>query len=164
MNKKYVVAVLVAGLSMGSGAWFWETAGDKNTSGGVSQSGGITEMAISNSPLPADEAFAYSATFKKPNMLIANWNINRENYLYRNKFFVDVKGAEFGDIEWPKGKLKDDPLYGDVYIHKGNLAVELPLKNIIGDEVELTVKYQGCWVGGVCYPPMEKVTKIKVSK
>ena len=158
VNIKVFVMAGAMALSLGSNAWWW----DKDGKSSSSSNGNSSSLVISNEPVPADEAFQYSAYFKSPNMIIANWTIHPENYLYRNKFFVDIKGAEFDEIKWPEGTLKQDPLFGDVQVHKGELAVELPLKDITGDEVELTVKYQGCWVGGVCYPPMEKVNKIKV--
>jgi thiol:disulfide interchange protein DsbD len=32
------------------------------------------------------------------NTLRASWKIHPEYYLYHDKFFIDVKGAEFGDV------------------------------------------------------------------
>ncbi|HCU71888.1 MAG TPA: protein-disulfide reductase, partial [Gammaproteobacteria bacterium] len=81
-------------------------------------------------------------------------------YLYHDKFFIDVIGAENGDVACPKGKEKDDPLFGKVQIHKGQLNVEIPLKNIQSQQITFVAKYQGCWLGGICYPPLEKTTTI----
>ena len=111
---------------------------------------------ISDEPLQADKAFKFSVKAKDANTLIATWDIHKEYYLYHDKFFIDVKGAEFGEITFPKGKIKDDPLFGKVQIHKGKLSVELPLKNIESQTINFTAKYQGCWTGGICYPPQEK--------
>lgn len=115
---------------------------------------------ISDEPLPADEAFAFSVTAIDANTLLATWNIHPEYYLYHDKFFIEAKGAEIGDVAFPKGKEKDDPLFGKVQIHKGQLNVEIPLKNIKSLPIVFTAKYQGCWLGGICYPPMEKTTDI----
>ena len=115
---------------------------------------------ISDEPLPADEAFAFSIEAIDANTLMATWQIHPEYYLYNNKFFFDIKGAEFGDIVFPKGKEKDDPLFGKVQIHKGQLNVEIPLKNIQSQQITFIAKYQGCWLGGICYPPLEKTTNI----
>lgn len=115
---------------------------------------------ISDEPLPGDEAFKFSASAIDANTLMASWDVHKEYYLYHDKFFLDVKGAEFDTIQFPKGKIKDDPLFGKVQIHKGKLNVELPLKNIQSQQVSLTAKYQGCWTGGICYPPMEKTLDI----
>ncbi len=115
---------------------------------------------ISDEPLPADEAFAFSIEAIDANTLMATWQIHPEYYLYNDKFFFDIKGAEFGDIVFPKGKEKDDPLFGKVQIHKGQLNVEIPLKNIQSQQITYIAKYQGCWLGGICYPPLEKTTNI----
>jgi len=115
---------------------------------------------ISDEPLPADEAFAFSIAATDANTLMATWQIHPEYYLYNDKFFFDIKGAEFGDIVFPKGKTKEDPLYGTVQVHKGELNVEIPLKNIQAQQATFIVKFQGCWLGGICYPPMEKTNTI----
>ena len=41
-------------------------------------------------------------------------------------------------------------------IHKGKLTVKIPLNNIQTQNITFTAKYQGCWTGGICYPPQEK--------
>jgi len=115
---------------------------------------------ISDEPLPADEAFALTVDAINANTLVASWDVHPEYYLYHDKFFVDVKGAEFDTINFPKGEIKDDPLFGKVQIHKGKLEVTLPLKNIQTQNISFTVRYQGCWTGGICYPPQEKILNL----
>ncbi|MDC9727068.1 MAG: protein-disulfide reductase DsbD [Candidatus Thioglobus sp.] len=111
---------------------------------------------ISDEPLPADEAFAFSANVFDANTLLVAWDIHPEYYLYHDKFFIDIKGAEIGKVDFPKGKIKDDPLFGKVQIHKNRLELEVPLYNITSQNITFTAKYQGCWTGGICYPPQEK--------
>jgi thiol:disulfide interchange protein DsbD len=111
-------------------------------------------------PLPADEAFAFSVVAKDSKTLLATWNIHEDYYLYNDKFFIDVDGADFGQIDFPKGKIKDDDFFGKVEIQKGVLSVEIPLTNIQKQPVTFFAKYQGCWNGGVCYPPQEKTTEL----
>ncbi|SFV79470.1 Cytochrome c-type biogenesis protein DsbD, protein-disulfide reductase [hydrothermal vent metagenome] len=115
---------------------------------------------ISDEPLPADQAFVFSVVATDANTLLATWIIHEEYYLYHDKFFIDIKGAEFDTIVFPKGKIKDDPLFGKVQVHKGRLTVEIPLKNIQAQQITFTARYQGCWLGGICYPPLEKITDI----
>ncbi|TEU22831.1 MAG: protein-disulfide reductase, partial [Gammaproteobacteria bacterium] len=117
-------------------------------------------VSISDEPLPADKAFAFSVTAIDSNTLLATWDVHPEYYLYHDKFFIETTGAEIGDVAFPKGKEKDDPLFGKVQIHKGQLNVEIPLKNIKSLPITFTAKFQGCWLGGICYPPMEKTTTI----
>ena len=111
---------------------------------------------ISDEPLPADEAFKFSVDAVDANTLLVVWDVHPEYYLYHNKFFIDAKGAEIGKIDFPKGKIKDDPLFGKVQIHKNRLELEVPLRNIASQNITFTAKYQGCWTGGICYPPQEK--------
>ena len=111
---------------------------------------------ISDEPLPADKAFKFSVDILDAKTLLIAWDIHPEYYLYHDKFFIDVKGADIGNVNFPKGKIKDDPLFGKVQIHKGKLAVEIPLLNISSQNITFTTKYQGCWTGGICYPPQEK--------
>ena len=115
---------------------------------------------ISDEPLPANEAFAFSTMAIDSNTLLASWKIHPDYYLYHDKFFIDIQGAEFGEISFPEGETKDDPLFGVVQTHKNTLNVEIPLTNIKSQQVTFTAKYQGCWVGGVCYPPIEKTQQI----
>jgi thiol:disulfide interchange protein DsbD len=117
----------------------------------------------SDEPLRADEAFAFSARAINANTLLASWDIRPEYYLYHDKFFVDVQGAQFGEINFPEGKIKDDPLFGKVQIHQGKLAIELPLNNIQTQNITFIARYQGCWEGGICYPPQEKSVQIDLS-
>ncbi|MFP6776596.1 MAG: protein-disulfide reductase DsbD [PS1 clade bacterium] len=111
-------------------------------------------------PLPADEAFSLSVVAIDSSTLLATWDIHNDYYLYHDKFFIDVEGAEFGEIDFPKGKIKDDDFFGKVEIHKGTFEVEVPLTNITKRQITFVAKYQGCWVGGVCYPPQEKTFEL----
>jgi thiol:disulfide interchange protein DsbD len=119
---------------------------------------------ISDEPLPADKAFAFAVTAINADTLRATWAVHPEYYLYRDKFFIDIKGGEFGDIDFPKWEVKDDPLFGKVEVYKGNLVVDIPLKNIQTGKVTFSAKYQGCWLGGICYPPVEKIMDITLPK
>lgn len=113
-------------------------------------------MPVSGEPLPVDEAFKFEAFAKNGSAITVLWNIHADYYLYHDKFFFEIQGADIDGIDIPKGKVKDDPLFGKTEIHKGTLSIDLPLKNISSQSVKLTAKYQGCWEGGVCYPPVEK--------
>ncbi len=109
----------------------------------------------SSHPLPAEQAFAFSVQVKDANTLIASWQVEDDYYLYHDKFLIDVKGADFDKIIFPAGEIKDDIAFGRVETHKGLLSVEIPLKNIKTHTLTFSAKYQGCWEGGVCYPPQE---------
>ncbi len=119
---------------------------------------------ISDEPLPANEAFDFSVVAIDANTLRASWIIHPEYYLYHDKFFIDIKGAKLGDIVFPKGKIKEDDFFGKVEVHKRLLELDIPLTEIKAQSVSFSAKYQGCWEGGVCYPPLEKTMDITMPK
>lgn len=115
----------------------------------------------SNSPLLPDQAFKLSVLALDANTLNVIWDIQPNYYLYHDKLSIAVQGAKYKPIDLPKGKIKDDALFGKVEVHKQRLAVSIPLYDIqTPDDISLTIQYQGCWEGGVCYPPQEKTLKI----
>jgi thiol:disulfide interchange protein DsbD len=123
-------------------------------------SGLLAESSNSEDILSPEQAFVLTITKLDGSTLLASWDIQPSYYLYRNKFFLDIKGAEFAEINFPKGKIKDDDYFGKVQIHRGLLEVKLPLKNIKNKNLELIVNYQGCADAGVCYPPQKTTTKV----
>lgn len=119
---------------------------------------------ISDKPLSIDKALSYSVTAIDANTLRASWKIHPEYYLYYDKFFIGIKGAKFGDINFPKWEEKEDPFYGKVQIYKGEFSIDIPLTNIQSSKISFTAKFQGCWLGGICFPPVEKSTEITLPK
>lgn len=83
---------------------------------------------ISDEPLPADEAFTFSVVAIDTNTLMATWQIHPEYYLYHDKFFIDVIGAEIGDVAFPKGKEKMIRYLVKCKFIKANLTLKFHLK------------------------------------
>lgn len=108
-----------------------------------------------NHPLKPEQAFKLSTIQLNNQQLLAEWIIEPEYFLYRDKFNFSLKGAKLGQVIIPKGKIKDDPFFGKVETHRGVLSVVLPISEVVGDKVGLVIGYQGCWDGGVCYPPQK---------
>ncbi|SFV60507.1 Cytochrome c-type biogenesis protein DsbD, protein-disulfide reductase [hydrothermal vent metagenome] len=113
--------------------------------------------------LSANDAFKLSVKKISDNKLLATWDIQSGYYLYNNKFFFDIKGADFKKINFPKGKIKDDAYFGKVEIHRDLLEVEIPLKNITKNVVFIA-KFQGCADVGVCYPPQQQSFEFNFEK
>ena len=113
-------------------------------------------LAKESFPIDVDEAFKFSVVANDDNTLLAVWDIADDYYLYAHKFLIDIEGADFADIDFPQGQFKEDDFFGKTQIYTKELAVEIPLKNIISQTVLFSVSYQGCWDGGVCYPPQKK--------
>jgi thiol:disulfide interchange protein DsbD len=123
----------------------------------------LTQQSGINDPASVDIAFKFDAFKVDENTIKATWKIRDGYYMYHDKFNFAVDGADFGKIIFPEGEPKKDDFFGDITIHKKQLVIDLPLKNI-GESIDLTVNYQGCWEGGVCYPPVEKKTTIQMVK
>ncbi len=119
---------------------------------------GLAGLGEENEFLPADEAFRFAAWASDDDTLVATWDIADGYYLYRDKFkfrLIGEGGAELGAAQFPRGKIKQDPLFGEVEVYHHDLQVHLP---IAGDAsittVELEAGFQGCAEAGICYPPM----------
>jgi thiol:disulfide interchange protein DsbD len=122
----------------------------------------LTQQSGINDPASVDIAFKFDAFKVDENTIKATWKIRDGYYMYHDKFNFSVDGADFGKIIFPEGEPKKDDFFGDIFVHKKQLVIDLPLKNV-SDKIDLTVNYQGCWEGGVCYPPVEKKTTIQMA-
>ena len=109
-------------------------------------------QSASQHPLPPEKAFAIISQQVDDKLAII-WNVADDYYLYQDKISITLAGSDITSrAELPKAKLKDDPLFGSTYVYYGQVAVMVNLPQAAAGDV-LTVGYQGCWEGGVCYPP-----------
>jgi tetratricopeptide (TPR) repeat protein len=111
-----------------------------------------------------NKIFSYSVVAIDSNTLRASWKILPGYYLFRDKLFININGVEFNNINFPKGKIKNDELFGVVEVYWDMLDIEIPLTNIHSSEIIITAKFQGCYEKGLCYPPIEKTTRITLPK
>jgi thiol:disulfide interchange protein DsbD len=109
-------------------------------------------------PLDPEEAFRFSARALDARTMEARWVVAPGHYLYRDKFRFAVAPGEvvLGAAIVPAGRVKDDPYFGRVETHEGEVAIRVPLTVSQGSarEVILSATSQGCAAGGVCYPPL----------
>ncbi len=111
--------------------------------------------------LKVEKAFIFSTEFVKPDQILARWQITDGYYLYRDKLEFRLTGGTLGAIELPTSKLKSDQFFGDVEIYQQPLLeIALPFNQMEKPDLILTVKYQGCAVAGLCYPPITKVVHL----
>jgi len=110
--------------------------------------------------LDPEVAFTLSARSPDKNTVIAQWQITPAYYLYRDKFTFTANTGEKITVNYPKGKLKQDPAFGEVEVYEqAILTIPLTLDSSASDVV-ITVGYQGCADAGLCYPPMDKALAI----
>ncbi|MDP7552974.1 MAG: protein-disulfide reductase DsbD [Candidatus Thioglobus sp.] len=112
-------------------------------------------------PLPVDEAFQLSITPVNETTLNVRWFITDGYYLYKDKLSFVSEGAIVSNVSYPKSTTKNDDFFGQVEVYEKPIEVLLTLENIEKELVILTIGYQGCWTGGVCYPPQK--VEIKTS-
>ncbi len=112
-------------------------------------------------PLPVGEAFELSAVLNDANSITVRWNIKKNYYLYKDKISFAVEEASISNVTYPEATIKNDEFFGEVSVYNSPLEVQIELESMLKPYVILTVEHQGCWEGGVCYPP--QVDRLKVS-
>ncbi|WIM04994.1 MAG: protein-disulfide reductase DsbD [Candidatus Nitricoxidivorans perseverans] len=117
-------------------------------------------------PLEAEQAYRLEARALDPNTIEVRWRIADGYYMYRDKirFMTEPASVKLGEPKLPPGKIKDDEFFGKVETYRGELAIAIPVLDA-GGATTFTLKAasQGCWDGGVCYPPMTQQAKISLA-
>ncbi len=115
------------------------------------------EPSGNDGPLPVERAFSLSHT-QTDGTLTLNWQIAPGYYLYQDKIKLVPKGSlKLGDFQLPKADIKDDPIFGKTPVYHNGLTLKVP----VSGNGSLEVRYQGCWEGGVCYPPQKQTIEIQ---
>ena len=121
---------------------------------------GENNLGFEKSPVKVNEAFKLSAISVDEKTITVRWIVKDNYYLYKDKISFSVKGATIQNALFPLAKLKVDEFFGEVSIYNSSVEVILSLTDIISNTVELTVDHQGCWEGGVCYPPQSDTIQV----
>jgi len=117
-------------------------------------------------PLPVEKAFTMRAHAVSPDAVEVLFEIAPGYYLYGERFSFEATPAEvtLGHADRPPGKRKNDPVFGEVETYYTQLRMRLPVSAPPGIErFTLAVKSQGCWEGGICYPPMVQRAEINLA-
>ncbi len=112
-------------------------------------------------PLPADQAFAISAQQYNDKIEVI-WTIADDYYLYQDKLvFTTSNNQPLEQVLLPPAVIKQDPVFGTTKVYYRQLRVTGALPSSTTAATHLTIHYQGCWTGGVCYPP--QITTIELT-
>ena len=111
-------------------------------------------------PLPVDKAFNLSAILLDNNTLLVRWLVQPDYYLYKDKILFSFEDASIENINFPESVTKNDEFFGEVSVFNTPLEVKVDLNNSERDSVLVTIDHQGCWEGGVCYPPQTDRLKV----
>lgn len=105
--------------------------------------------------LDVEEAFVMDHIVIGPNETIVRWEISENYYLYKDKFIFSSKDFFIDQIQFPPAVIKFDEFFGlsEVYYNVVETTLMLRPKNKGKTKGVVDVSFQGCWGGGVCYPP-----------
>ncbi|MCX7154851.1 MAG: protein-disulfide reductase DsbD [Rhodocyclales bacterium] len=121
----------------------------------------LTGLARAEEPLAPEQAFRFSARAIDANTIEARWQIVDGYYMYRDKFKFALDGGTLGAAKLPPGKMKEDDLFGKVETYRKEVVILLPVK--AAGAITLKAVSQGCWDGGICYPPLNQEAKIELA-
>ena len=110
--------------------------------------------------LPPEQAFRSYAEFTGSNELTVRWEIAEGYYLYRDQLSVTVVDGpvQLGTPILPRGTPHEDEYFGrtEVFFESVDLVIAFSRGSASSAPVTLTLGYQGCADGGICYPPLER--------
>ncbi|WP_018871848.1 protein-disulfide reductase DsbD [Thioalkalivibrio sp. ALJ16] len=117
------------------------------------------EVGAADDLLEPEKAFAASLEAISQNAVILRFEIADGYYLYRDQLDVRVaegEGIELGPVNPPDGELQEDEFFGETQVYRDQVEILVPVLRDADDvaDITLAIDYQGCWDGGVCYPPL----------
>ncbi|MCM2288953.1 MAG: protein-disulfide reductase DsbD [Sulfuritalea sp.] len=112
-------------------------------------------------PLPPEQAFRFSARALDAKTIEARWQITDQYYMYRDKFKFALEGGTLGAPKLPPGKMKVDENFGNVEVYRKEVKILLPVE--AAGPVTLKAISQGCWDGGICYPPITQEARFDMA-
>jgi len=113
-------------------------------------------------PLQVHEAFPLSVFAIDEKTLVITWLIQEGYYLYKDQMSFVPDGAIIANIAFPEAKLKQDEFFGEVRVYEKPIEIVVTLSEIQNDVIALSIGYQGCWNGGVCYPPENNLIRVSL--
>ena len=126
---------------------------------------GTVAYAQDEQPKKPEDAYRY-AVFDTGDALEVDWAIDDGYYLYRDKLSFEsaTSGVILGKARLPEGLPHEDEFFGKQQIYRENFYVRIPYQ-VEGERpetVDLVIKSQGCWDGGLCYPPQVWSDKVEL--
>ena len=121
-----------------------------------------------DAPLPQDSAFRPAVELVDPFRARITWAIAPGYYLYRDSLSARVtRGeAQAGLSAMPPGQPKQDPEFGLTQVFFDEVVFEVALSRASPEasSIGLTLAYQGCKDGSICYPPAEVLVNLELPR
>lgn len=112
------------------------------------------------------EAYRLSAQAEGPGFVRVTWQIAEGYYLYRSKIKLSSESADItlGEAQFPNGKMKQDPYFGDMEVYRDSVSIRVPIQrdNASANTLNLMTVSQGCADAGLCYPPQKERVAIQL--
>ena len=118
-------------------------------------------------PQKPEDVFRY-AVFDTGDALEVDWAIDDGYYLYRDKLSFEsaTDGVELTQVRMPQGLPHEDEYFGKQQVYRENFYVSIPYR-VAGERpatMDLVIKSQGCWDGGLCYPPQTWTEQVELKQ
>ena len=114
----------------------------------------------SNQPLDVEQAFVLTGGQTASDRVDLVWQVADDYYLYQDRIEIEfAPGIDVLSREDSATDTKDDPLFGEVQVFHKIAQVGLTIGRAdqsVPASSSFKVTYQGCWEGGICYPPVTK--------
>ncbi|WP_417580691.1 protein-disulfide reductase DsbD [Pelagibacterium sp.] len=104
-----------------------------------------------DAPLRVEEAFGLDVS-DVGDTISLSFSIEQGYYLYNDRIAVSGEGGEELALELPTGQIYEDPTFGTTETLWDDFSVTLPAT----DAKTLSISYQGCKDGSICYPPVNR--------
>ena len=117
-------------------------------------------------PVEPERAYQFSARMLNATTIEATYKIRKDYYLYDNKlrFSATPETITLGESERPPGKIYKDEFFGETTIHRGTISILIPVTAPPDiTRFTLTARSQGCWDGGICYPPLTHTAELDLA-
>nr|WP_249419274.1 protein-disulfide reductase DsbD [Hydrogenophilus thiooxidans] len=125
---------------------------------------GALSFASAADPVPPEEAYPAEAYRLDAQTIAVEFTIRPDYYLYRDKIRVAplTAGLQLGTPTIPPGKRKKDDFFGETEVFTETVQITVPVEAAPGDAEPWRIRVisQGCWNGGVCYPPLEQTLTV----
>ena len=99
-------------------------------------------------PLPANQAFQFSAQVKDAQTLIFNWKIAPGYYLYKSRFHFKVFNSPNTKLSpplYPEAIDKYNAELGHYAVYMNQLSLGVPILKAFDTTITVQVSYHGCW-------------------
>lgn len=116
--------------------------------------------------LEPEKAFRISTRALDERNVEVHFQIADGYYMYRDRFrFETARGQLLADVEFPKGKIKEDPFFGKTETYRREVRIRVPVsaQDAARGTVRLKVTSQGCADVGVCYVPLEQSVRARLA-